>query len=78
MARLKFIVLNPDGRRRASEELTKDIYLTGRETFEAITTYAYIPENPMEPTGRGCRIEETVTRFQWVAHERKGDDGSIQ
>jgi hypothetical protein len=63
-ARFKFLVFNPNGSRRASEELTKDISLIGPDTFEATTTYDYIPEDPTQPTGRGCRINETAERFE--------------
>jgi len=61
MARFKFLVFNPDGSRRASEELTKDIRLTGPDRFEATTTYDYITA---AGTGTGCIINETAERFE--------------
>ena len=40
MARFKFFIFNPEtGFRTGYEELTKDIRLTGPDTFEATTTY---------------------------------------
>ena len=40
MARFKFYIFNPEtGFRTGYEELTKDIRLTGPDTFEATTTY---------------------------------------
>jgi hypothetical protein len=61
MARFKFLVFNPDGSRRASEELTKEISLTSSDTFEATTTYDYITA---AGTGTGCIINETAERFE--------------
>jgi hypothetical protein len=61
MARFKFHVFNPDGSRRASEELTKDIRLTGPDRFEATTTYDYITA---AGTGEGCIINEIAERFE--------------
>ena len=61
MARFKFLVFNPDGSRRASEELTKDIRITGPDRFEATTTYDYITA---AGTGEGCIINEIAERFE--------------
>ena len=60
-ARFKFFVFNPDGSRRASEELTKEMSLTSSDTFEATTTYAYITATGI---GEGCLINETAERFE--------------
>ena len=63
MARFKFLLFNPDGSRRGSEELTKDVRLTGPDTFEAITTFDFF-DAAGNMTFHGCIINETATRFE--------------
>jgi hypothetical protein len=62
-ARFKFLLFNPDGSRRGSEELTKDVRLTGPDTFEAITTFDFF-DAAGNMTAHGCIINETATRFE--------------
>ena len=59
-ARFKFLLFNPDGSRRGSEELTKDVHLTGPDTFEAITTFDFFD-------ARGKHD------LPWMHHQRNRD-----
>jgi len=63
VARFKFLLFNADGSRRGSEELTKDIRLTGPDTFEATTTFDGFDASGT-PVATGCIINETATRFE--------------
>ena len=64
MARFKFLIFDlTTGRRTGSEELTKDIRLTGPDRFEATTTYDFF-DAAGNMTAQGCIINETATRFE--------------
>lgn len=64
MARFKFFTFDSSTlRRTGSEELTKDIRLTGPDTFEATTTYELF-DTAGTMTAQGCIINETATRFK--------------
>jgi hypothetical protein len=64
MARFKFLIFDlTTGRRTGNEELTKDIRLTGSDTFEATTTYDLF-DAAGNMTTQGCIINETATRFE--------------
>ena len=63
MARFKFLIFNANGSRRGSEELTKDVRLTGSDTFEATTTFDLF-DAAGNTTATGCIINETATRFE--------------
>src|SRR5262245_3061460 len=70
-ARFKFYIFNPaTGFRTGYEELTKDLSLTGPDTFEATTTYDLF-DAADQLIAPGWLINETATRFEEVAHERK-------
>jgi hypothetical protein len=62
-ARFKFLLFNPDGSRRGSEVLKKDISLTGSDTFEATTTYVFLGPAG-ETIGEGCITNETAERLE--------------
>jgi len=64
IARFKFFIFNlTTGSRTGSEELTKDIRLTGPDTFEATTTFDLF-DVAGNQTATGCLINETATRFE--------------
>lgn len=64
VARFKFFIFNPEtGSRTGSEELTKDIRLTGPDTFEATTTYGLF-DAAGNMTAQGCLTNESATRFE--------------
>ena len=64
MARFKFSIFDPEtGFRTGYEELTKDIRLTGSDTFEATTTYDLF-DAADQLIATGCLINETATRFE--------------
>jgi hypothetical protein len=63
IARFKFLLFNPDGSRRGSEELTKEIRLKSSERFEATTTFDFL-DTAGNAIGRGCKINETAERFE--------------
>lgn len=63
VARFKFLLFNPDGSRRGSEELTKEIRLTSSDTFEATTTFDFL-DPAGNPIGWGCIINESAERFE--------------
>jgi hypothetical protein len=64
VARFKFFIFNPEtGFRTGYEELTKDIRLTGPDTFNATTTYdLFDAQDQLMATG--CLINETATHFE--------------
>jgi len=63
-ARFKFYIFNPaTGFRTGYEELTKDIRLTGPDTFEATTTYDLF-DAADQLIATECVINETATRFE--------------
>jgi hypothetical protein len=63
-ARFKFYIFNPaTGFRMGYEELTKDIRLTSRDTFEATTTYDLF-DAAGDLIATECVINETATRFE--------------
>jgi hypothetical protein len=66
MARFKFFIFNlTSGLSIGREELTKDIRLTGPDTFEATTTYdLFNVAAGGDPIAEGCIINETATRFE--------------
>jgi hypothetical protein len=66
MARFKFFIFNlTSGLSIGREELTKDIRLTGPDTFEATTTYDLFNVSAGgDPIAEGCIINETATRFE--------------
>jgi hypothetical protein len=63
-ARFKFFIFDlTTGFPTGSEEVTKDIHVTGPDTFEATSTYdLFDAAGTMVATG--CIINETATRFQ--------------
>jgi hypothetical protein len=64
MARFKFYIFDPaTGFRTGYEELTKDIRVTGPDTFEATTTYDLF-DAADQLIATGCLINETATRFE--------------
>jgi hypothetical protein len=63
MARFKFLLFNANGSRSGSEEVTKDIRLTGPDTFEATSTFDLF-DTAGNMTAQGCIINETTTRFE--------------
>jgi hypothetical protein len=64
MARFKFCIFNPaTGFRTGYEELTKDIRVTGPDTFEATTTYDLFDATD-QLLATECVINETATRFE--------------
>ena len=62
-ARFKFFLFNPNGMRTGSEVVTKDIRLTGPDTFEATSTFDLF-DAAGNVTAQGCIINETATRFE--------------
>jgi hypothetical protein len=62
-ARFKFFLFNASGQRVGSEILTKDIHLTGPDTFEATSTFDFF-DVAGNMTAQGCPINETATRFE--------------
>jgi hypothetical protein len=62
-ARFKFFLFTPSGTLRGSEEVQKNIFLTGPDTFEAISTFDLF-DIAGNPTAQGCTINETATRFE--------------
>jgi hypothetical protein len=62
-ARFKFFLFNPNGMRIGSEEVTKDIRLTGPDAFEATSTFDLFDVSG-NMTAQGCIINETATRFE--------------
>jgi hypothetical protein len=62
-ARFKFFLFNAAGVRTGSEEVTKDIRLTGPDTFEATSTFDLF-DVAGNMTSQGCIINETATRFE--------------
>ena len=64
MARFKFYIFNPEtGFRTGYEELTKDIRLTGPDTFEATTKYDLF-DAVDQLIATECVINETAERFE--------------
>jgi hypothetical protein len=64
MARFKFFIFDlTTARRTGTSELTKDIRLTGPDTFEATTTYDLF-DTAGNPLAQGCIINESATRFE--------------
>jgi hypothetical protein len=64
VARFKFFIFDPaTGFSTGSEELIKDIRLTGPDTFEATTRYDLF-DAAGQMTAQGCLINETATRFE--------------
>ncbi len=62
-ARFKFFLFTPTGMLRGSEEVTKDIRVTGPDAFEATSTFVvFDPAGNI--TAQGCIINETATRFE--------------
>jgi hypothetical protein len=61
-ARFKFFLFNPNGMLRGSEEVRKNILLTGPDTFEATSTFDVF-DTAGNITAQGCTINETATRF---------------
>ena len=65
VARHKFFLINPDGSRRGSEEVTIDIRLTGSDAFEGHATFdLFGPDGAPIPGSTGCIINSTATRFE--------------
>jgi hypothetical protein len=65
MARFKFFTFDTSTLRRTGmEELTKDIRLTGPDTFEATTTYDFLDAAGTTTIGTGCIINESAKRFE--------------
>jgi hypothetical protein len=63
-ARYTFLLFTPAGAPRGYEEVTKDIHLTGPDTFGATGTVdRFIDGNRVTPE-EGCPISETATRFE--------------
>jgi hypothetical protein len=62
-ARFKFFLFNPAGMLRGSEEVRKNILLTGPDTFEATSTFDVF-DTAGNITAQGCIINETATRFE--------------
>lgn len=62
-ARFKFFLFNSSGMRVGSEEVTKDILLTGPDAFEATSTFDLF-DAAGNMTSQGCIINETATRFE--------------
>jgi hypothetical protein len=58
----KFFLFNSSGMLRGSEEVTKDILLTGPDAFEATSTFDVF-DAAGNMTSQGCIINETATRF---------------
>jgi hypothetical protein len=59
-----FFLFNPNGSQLGSEEVTKDIHLTGPDTFEATGAFdLFIGGVRISPTA-GCPFSETGTRFE--------------
>ena len=64
VARFKFFIFDPaTGFRMGSEELTKDIRLTGPDTYEATTIYDLF-DAAGNMTAQGCPINESAMRFE--------------
>ncbi len=62
-ARFKFFLFTPTGTLRGSEEVSKNILLTGPDTFEATSTFDVF-DTAGNITAQGCTINETATRFE--------------
>ena len=62
-ARFKFFLFNSSGMLRGSEEVTKDILLTGPDAFEATSSFDLF-DAAGNMTSQGCIINETATRFE--------------
>jgi len=63
-ARFKFFIFDlTTGFLTGNEAVTKDIRVTGPDTFEATSTYDLF-DAAGNPTATGCIINETATRFQ--------------
>jgi hypothetical protein len=62
-ARFKFFLFTPTGTLRGSEEVKKDILLTGPDTFEATSTFDVF-DAAGNITAQACIINETATRFE--------------
>jgi hypothetical protein len=66
-ARFKFLIFDvATGRRTGSEELTKDIRVTGPDAFDATTTFDLF-DAAGTTTATGCLITETATRFKVIS-----------
>jgi len=63
IARFKFFIFNATGVRVGSEIVTKNIHLTGPDTFEATSTFDLF-DAAGNVTAQGCIINETATRFE--------------
>jgi hypothetical protein len=63
MARFEFLLFNANGSCSGSEEVTKDIRLTGPDTFEATSTFDLF-DTTGNMTAQGCLISETATCFE--------------
>jgi hypothetical protein len=63
VARFTFLAFNPDGSRRGSEVVTKDIRLLGPDEFKATSTFDFF-DTDGNITVQGCPINETATRFE--------------
>jgi hypothetical protein len=62
-ARFKFLIFDlATGFRTGSEVVTKDIVVTGPDTFEATSTYDFF-DGEGTLLASGCIINETGTRF---------------
>jgi hypothetical protein len=62
-ARYKFFIFNPDGTRRASEEITSDIDVTTPDAFEATAAFDLF-DSAGTLIVHGCPIHATATRFE--------------
>ena len=62
-AHFKFFLFNAAGMLRGSEEVKKNILLTGPDTFEATSTFDVF-DTAGNITSQGCIINETATRFE--------------
>jgi hypothetical protein len=62
-ARFKFFLFNPNDMLIGSEEVTKDIRLTGPDAFEATSSFDLF-DVAGNMTALGCIINETATRFE--------------
>jgi hypothetical protein len=62
-AHFKFFLFNAAGMLRGSEEVKKNILLTGSDTFEATSTFDVF-DTAGNITSQGCIINETATRFE--------------
>jgi hypothetical protein len=58
----KFFIFKPDGTRSGSEEVTSQINVTGRDTFESSATFDLF-DAVGNKKATGCAINETGTRL---------------